>query len=129
MTKPQDTGRSTDQDKTSPLTADLKARINRARASQEAAEGAKARSEQRDVSALSRGLRLSSEFLAAILVGAVMGYLLDQALGTAPWLLLVMVIIGFAAGVLNVVRTTAEMNRAVPPPTAAPSSRNDDQDE
>lgn len=128
MTKPQDTGRSTEQDKTSPLTADLKARISRARASHEAAERAKAGSEPRNMSGWSRGLRLSSEFLAAILVGVVLGYLLDQALGTTPWLLLVMLIIGFAAGVLNVVRSTAAMNQAVAPQPDAQRARNDEQD-
>lgn len=129
MTKPLGTGQSSDREQTSSLTADLKARIARARGSLDAAESAKARSEGRDMSGMGRGLRLGSEFLAAILVGAVIGYLLDQGLGTSPWLMLVMLLIGFAAGVLNVVRTTAEMNRAVPPPPAAPSSRHDEQDE
>ncbi len=65
---------------------------------------------------MSRGLRLGTEFIAAILVGAVAGYLLDRWLNTAPGSCLVMLLIGFAAGVLNVVRSAAEMNRASPPP-------------
>lgn len=130
MTKPLGTGQSTERDQTSSLTADLKARIARAKDSHEASESVRTQSGQGRMSGMNRGMRLASEFLAAILVGAVMGYLLDQGLGTTPWLMLVMLLIGFAAGVLNVVRATAEMNRAASlPPPAANSSRNDEQDE
>ena len=65
---------------------------------------------------MSRGLRLGSEFIAAILVGAGIGYLLDLWLKTSPWIMLVMVLVGFAAGVLNVTRSASEMNKAAPPP-------------
>ena len=74
-------------------------------------------------------MRLGSEFIAAILVGAGIGYLLDLWLGTSPWLMLVMLMVGFAAGVLNMVRSTAEMNRANPPPTAAMRAPDDEEDE
>ncbi|MBL8596505.1 MAG: AtpZ/AtpI family protein [Devosia sp.] len=65
---------------------------------------------------MGRAMRLGTEFIAAILVGAGAGYLLDRWLNTAPWLMLVMLLIGFAAGVLNVVRAAESMNRAAPPP-------------
>ncbi len=55
------------------------------------------------------GLRMSSELVAAILVGGVIGYLLDQWLGTKPWLFLAFFIAGFAAGVLNVTRAFSQM--------------------
>jgi ATP synthase protein I len=45
-----------------------------------------------------------------------MGYLLDLWLGTQPWIMLVMLLVGFAAGILNVTRSVAEMNKAAPPP-------------
>jgi ATP synthase protein I len=70
----------------------------------------------RDMSGMGRGMRLGTEFIAAILVGAVAGYLLDRWLNTSPWIMLVMLLIGFAAGVLNVVRAAGDMNRASPPP-------------
>ncbi len=50
------------------------------------------------------GLRMASELVAAVLVGGLIGYGLDQWLGTTPWLFLVMFLIGFAAGVRNVMR-------------------------
>ena len=57
-----------------------------------------------DRSALARGLRLSAEFVAGILVGAALGWLVDRWLGTSPWGLMVFLLFGFAAGVLNMMR-------------------------
>jgi ATP synthase protein I len=57
-----------------------------------------------DTSAMARGWRLSSELVAGVLVGAVIGYLLDRWLGISPWGLIVFVLLGFVAGVLNVMR-------------------------
>jgi len=51
------------------------------------------------------GFRLASEFVAGVLVGAGLGWLLDRALGISPWGLIVFLLLGFAAGVLNVMRS------------------------
>ena len=50
------------------------------------------------------GLRMASELVGAVLVGGLIGYFLDQLLGSGPWLFLVFFLLGFAAGVLNVIR-------------------------
>lgn len=50
------------------------------------------------------GFRMASELVAAVLVGGVIGYFLDYVLGTKPWLLLVLILIGFVAGITNVLR-------------------------
>ncbi|WP_198516564.1 MULTISPECIES: AtpZ/AtpI family protein [Sinorhizobium] len=50
-------------------------------------------------------MKLSSEFIAGILVGAFLGYLLDHFAGTGPWGLIVLLLLGFCAGVLNVLRS------------------------
>jgi len=57
-----------------------------------------------DLSAYARGFRLSTELVAGVLVGAVIGWLLDRWLGISPWGLIVFLLLGFAAGVLNVMR-------------------------
>lgn len=57
-----------------------------------------------DASALARGFRLSTELVAGVLVGAAIGWLLDKWLGISPWGLIVFLLLGFAAGVLNVMR-------------------------
>ncbi|WP_275789257.1 AtpZ/AtpI family protein [Pararhizobium gei] len=50
-------------------------------------------------------VKLSSEFVAAIIVGALLGYLLDHFAGTGPWGMIVLLLLGFCAGVLNVLRS------------------------
>jgi ATP synthase protein I len=57
-----------------------------------------------DPSAIARGFRLSTEFVAGIVVGAAIGWLLDRWLGISPWGMIVFLLLGFAAGVLNVMR-------------------------
>src|SRR6516225_6758485 len=57
-----------------------------------------------DPSAIARGFRLSTEFVAGVVVGAAIGWLLDRWLGTSPWGMIVFLLLGFAAGVLNVMR-------------------------
>jgi ATP synthase protein I len=52
-----------------------------------------------------RGLRLSSELVAGVVVGAGLGLLIDHWLGSSPWGLIVFLLLGFAAGMLNVIRS------------------------
>jgi ATP synthase protein I len=54
---------------------------------------------------MARGFRLSSELIAGVVVGALMGWGFDRLLSTSPWGLIVFVLIGFTAGVLNVIRS------------------------
>jgi ATP synthase protein I len=63
-------------------------------------------------------LRLSSEFIAGVVVGAVIGWLIDYAAGTSPWGLILFLLLGFGAGILNVLRSAgrvAERNPGTPP--------------
>jgi ATP synthase protein I len=53
--------------------------------------------------------RLASEFVAGILVGAALGWGLDRLAGTSPWGLIGFLMLGFAAGVVNVVRASSRM--------------------
>ena len=61
-----------------------------------------------DRSGMGAGLKYASEFSAAVIVGAFMGYMLDKYVGTSPWGLLGGIILGFSAGVLNVIRAAKE---------------------
>ena len=116
MTEPQEPKRP-QTGETTPLTSDLADRIARAERERQVAEKA-GEVPAVDLSGWNRGMRLGSEFVAAILVGVGMGWLLDMWLKTTPWLMLVMMMFGFAAGVLNVIRSAAEMNKAANPPSA-----------
>jgi ATP synthase protein I len=55
-------------------------------------------------SGFARGFQLSGELVGGGVVGAGIGWGLDHWLGTSPWGLIVFVLLGFAAGVLNVMR-------------------------
>jgi len=52
-----------------------------------------------------QALKLSSEFIAGVAVGAGLGWVIDRWAGTSPWGLIVFLLLGFAAGVLNVMRS------------------------
>jgi ATP synthase protein I len=56
-------------------------------------------------SAMARGFRLSSELIAGVGVGAVLGWGFDRLLSTSPFGFIVFFLLGFAAGVLNVIRS------------------------
>ena len=73
--------------------------------------------ETADPSAIARGFRLSTELVAGVLLGAGIGWLLDRGLGISPWGMIVFLLLGFTAGVLNVMRAAgvAPSNRLEPP--------------
>jgi len=50
-------------------------------------------------------MRLASDFVAGILLGAALGWGFDRLFGTSPWGLVVLLLLGFAAGVLSVLRS------------------------
>lgn len=56
-------------------------------------------------SAMARGFRLSSELIAGVAVGALIGWGFDRLLSTSPWGLIVFFLLGFVAGVINVMRS------------------------
>jgi ATP synthase protein I len=56
-------------------------------------------------SAMAIGFRLSSELVAGVVVGAVIGWGFDRLLSTSPFGLIVFLLLGFVAGVVNVVRS------------------------
>jgi ATP synthase protein I len=63
---------------------------------------------------MARGLRLSSEFVIGVLVGAVLGWFLDRMLGITPWGLIAFVLLGFVASVLNLVRAVGAGTTGAP---------------
>lgn len=54
-------------------------------------------------------MKLSSEFIAGVVVGAALGWFIDRFAGTSPWGLIVFLLLGFAAGVLNVLRSAGKV--------------------
>ena len=62
--------------------------------------------------ALALAVRATSELVGAVLVGVAIGWGLDWWLDTSPFLLLIFFLLGFAAGVLNVVRAMKQSEAA-----------------
>ena len=62
-----------------------------------------------DPSGYGRAMRLSSEFIGGIVAGALIGWLVDQLAGTSPWGLIVFILLGFAAGTLNLLRSAERL--------------------
>jgi ATP synthase protein I len=58
-----------------------------------------------DFSGFARGMRLSAELVGGVVIGFILGWLFDRVLGTSPLGLIVFLLLGFVAGVLNVMRS------------------------
>ncbi|MDN5928651.1 MAG: AtpZ/AtpI family protein [Hyphomicrobiales bacterium] len=71
---------------------------------QESREGAE-RAKSGIASGYAVALRLSSEFIAGILFGAAIGWVIDRFAGTSPWGLIVFLLLGFCAGILSILRS------------------------
>jgi ATP synthase protein I len=54
---------------------------------------------------MARALRLAADFIAGVLLGVGLGWGFDRLLGTSPWGLLVLSLLGFVAGTLNMMRS------------------------
>jgi len=69
------------------------------------AESGSASGPAADLSGFARGMRLSAELVGGVAIGCLLGWLFDRWLGTTPWGMIVLLLLGFAAGVLNVMRS------------------------
>jgi ATP synthase protein I len=58
------------------------------------------------------GFRMASDFAAAVIVGALLGWGLDALFGWTPWALISCLLLGFVAGVRNVVAAANKANQA-----------------
>ena len=67
-----------------------------------------------DTVGLGKAMRLSSEFIAGIIAGALLGWATDRMLGTSPWGMIILVMLGFAAGVMNVMRAAGMLGGKPP---------------
>ncbi len=57
-------------------------------------------------SALGRAFRMSAEFVAGVIAGGGLGWLFDRGLVTRPWGMIVFLMLGFGAGIYNVMRAS-----------------------
>ncbi|MCM5558721.1 AtpZ/AtpI family protein [Pleomorphomonas sp. JP5] len=63
-------------------------------------------SQSSGLTGIGQAMKVGSEFVAGVIVGFVIGYTIDRLFGTGPWGMIVFLLLGFAAGTLNVMRAT-----------------------
>ena len=62
-------------------------------------------------SSIGTAFKLSTELVAAVAVGTIIGFLLDKTFGTKPWLILIFFFVGVIAGIINVFRSAKNMQK------------------
>ncbi len=75
-----------------------------------AAKAASSRPSTADSQAEGRGWAVGVEFIGAVLVSAFIGWLIDRFAGTAPWVMIVMLLLGFAAGTRRALTTSKQFD-------------------
>ena len=62
-------------------------------------------------SSIGAAFKLSTELVVAVLVGTIIGFILDNTFGTKPWLIIIFFFVGVVAGIINVVRSAKNMQK------------------
>ena len=57
--------------------------------------------------------KLGTELVAAVIVGTIIGFILDNWFGTKPILIIVFFFFGAAAGIINVIKTARKMQKDI----------------
>lgn len=103
---PQEAGKNGASGDLAGRLSNLGERLNRTR---KEAEPEKAGSRP-DNAGFAMALRLSTEFVSAILLGAGIGWMIDRFFGVSPWGMILFLMLGFCAGVLNVLRSAGRIS-------------------
>jgi ATP synthase protein I len=84
--------------------------------------------DKRAATGYAQAVKLSSEFIAAVAVGFAIGYGLDRFVGTKPWGMIIFLLLGFCAGVLNVMRSAGVVARPTLPERGEGRNKTDRRD-
>ncbi|RPG94022.1 MAG: hypothetical protein CBE13_003420 [Candidatus Pelagibacter sp. TMED253] len=60
---------------------------------------------------IGHAFKLGTEFVAAVVVGTIIGFILDRTFDTKPWLILIFFFLGSAAGMLNIIKTAKKIQK------------------
>ena len=60
---------------------------------------------------MGNAFKLGTELVAAVLVGTIIGFILDTWFDTKPWLIIIFFFLGSSAGIINVIRTAKKMQK------------------
>ena len=62
-------------------------------------------------SSIGTAFKMSTELVAHVVVGTIIGFILDKTFGTKPWLILIFFFVGVIAGIVNVVKSAKNMQK------------------
>ena len=62
-------------------------------------------------SSIGTAFKMSTELVSAVVVGTIIGFILDKTFGTKPWLILIFFFVGVIAGIINVVKSAKNMQK------------------
>ena len=62
-------------------------------------------------SSMGTAFKMSTELVSAVVVGTIIGFILDNWFGTKPWLILIFFFVGVIAGIMNVVKSAKRMQK------------------
>ena len=65
--------------------------------------------ENPQTSNIGQAFKLSTALVAAVLVGTIIGFILDNWFETKPWLIIIFFFVGVVAGILNVIRSAKKL--------------------
>ena len=71
----------------------------------------KAKNNSSNAASLGKALKISTELVAAVVVGTTIGFILDNWFDTKPWLTIVFFFMGATAGILNVIKSAKKMHK------------------
>jgi ATP synthase protein I len=86
---------------------DFKTRLKIARTKLK--KSSKNQDNNRNSSSMGSAFKLSTDLVAHVLVGTIIGFILDSWFDTKPWLIIIFFFLGSAAGILNVIKTAKQM--------------------
>ena len=69
--------------------------------------------ERSNAASLGKALKISTELVAAVVVGTTLGFILDNWFDTRPWLTISFFFMGVAAGILNVIKSAKNMHKKI----------------
>lgn len=108
--------------------SDLGARLDKVRGVARAREPSRPDVRVRGA-AMGQAMKIAVELVVGIAVGGFIGKVLDDQFGTAPWLMIVFLMLGFAAGLLNIVRTARRLQAEAEPLQRSAKAVVDDEDD
>ena len=62
-------------------------------------------------SSMGTAFKMSTELVSAVVVGTIIGFILDNWFGTKPWLILIFFFVGVIAGIMNVFKSAKKMQK------------------